>query len=405
MIPFQLGIDRLLTEKSLQSELKGKRLALLGNQASMTSQFVHSLDALFAQGNIFQVTAAFGPQHGMRGEKQDNMEETRDYLDPVHQIPIFSLYSHTRRPTEEMLKHLDVLLIDLQDVGTRIYTFLTTLLYVLEAAAQHKKTVWILDRPNPAGRPIEGSLLEKGWVSFVGSAEGLPMRHGLTLGEAAHWFVKKLGLKVDYKVIEMKGYEPDQAPGFGWPEQLSWVNPSPNATTLSMARCFPGTVLIEGAVLSEGRGTTRPLETVGAPGLDMHKILKVMTSSAPEWLQGCRIRPTFFLPTFQKHSGQICSGIQIHVDGPNYNHSTFKPYRLIALWLKAIRSVHPEMPIYREFHYEYEKERLAFDLINGGPCLREWIDEKAATPADLEQRLAKDEAAWKADRESALIYR
>jgi uncharacterized protein YbbC (DUF1343 family) len=303
----QLGIDRLLNEKNLQKQLEGKRVALLGNQASMTSTFVHSLDALFLNKNLFKVTAAFGPQHGMRGEKQDNMQETADYFDPVYNIPVFSLYSETREPTATMMDSFDVLLVDMQDVGTRIYTFLTTLLYVLKACSSHQKGIWILDRPNPAGRPIEGTKLEVGWESFVGAADGLPMRHGLTLGEAAEWFVKKFNLNVELNVIEMAGYNPGAAPGFGWPTDLSWVNPSPNASTLSMARCFPGTVLIEGTQLSEGRGTTRPLETVGAPGLDMTKILEQMHQLAPEWLEGCKLRSCFFLPTFQKHQGSICS--------------------------------------------------------------------------------------------------
>lgn len=404
MSHFQLGIDRLLSDKNLQKELSGLRIALLGNQASMTSDFQHSLDAIAKNPRDFKLSAAFGPQHGMRGEKQDNMEETKDYNDPVHGIPVFSLYSHTRRPTDEMMKQFDVLLVDLQDVGTRIYTFLTTLLYVLEACSKHSKQIWVLDRPNPAGRPVEGTLLEKGWVSFVGSAEGLPMRHGLTLGEAAKWFVQKLGIKVNLKVIEMTGYDPNNGPGFGWPTELPWVNPSPNASTVSMARCFPGTVLIEGALMSEGRGTTRPLETVGAPGLDMPKILAEMGKISSSWMKGCQIRQCNFLPTFQKHAGAICSGMQIHVDGPAYQHEVFRPYRLIGLWMKAIKKVHPQEPLFRNFHYEYEKDRLAFDLINGGPSLKNWIEDEKATAADFEQRLVKEENHWLKERKEFLIY-
>lgn len=400
----QLGIDRLLNEKSLQQKLKGQRLALLGHPASMTNQFQHSLDALCSQKSIFNVTAAFGPQHGMRGEKQDNMEETSDYQDPVHKIPIFSLYSKTRRPTAEMMKAFDVLLVDLQDVGTRIYTFLTTLLYVLEACSEYKKQIWVLDRPNPAGRPVEGMLLEKGWISFVGAAEGLPMRHGLTLAEAAKWFCKTLSIDVDLTIVEMKNYKPESGPGFGWPMELSWVNPSPNAATLSMARCFPGTVLIEGTELSEGRGTTRPLETVGGPDLDMNKILQSMKDMAPEWLKGCHLRFTNFLPTFHKHSGKIISGMQMHVDGDFYRHEDFKPYRIIGLWLKVIRQQNPKYQIYRDFHYEYEKERLAFDLINGGPGLREWIENPKTTPGDLDKRLLREEKAWADARKPFLLY-
>lgn len=400
----RLGIDRLLDSPALSKELAGRRIALLAHPASMTGQFVHSLDAL-AQHGGFTLTAAFGPQHGMRGEKQDNMMETEDYIDPIHRIPVFSLYGEVRRPTERMMETFDVLLVDLQDVGTRIYTFLTTLLYVLEAAAGHHKTVWVLDRPNPAGRPIEGSLLRPGWVSFVGAAEGLPMRHGLTLGEAALWFQRTLKIDVDLKVVAMENYDPAQGPGYGWPlGELPWVNPSPNASTLSMARCFPGTVLIEGTHLSEGRGTTRPLETLGGPGLDMPAVLQTMASLAPAWMEGCRLRPCFFQPTFHKHAGNIIPGFQIHVDDHAYRHEAFRPYRLVALWLKAIRMRHPDYQIWRDFHYEYEQDRLAFDLINGGPQLRAWIDDPAAQPGDLDAICVPDERAWEEARRPSLLY-
>ena len=399
----KFGIDVLLADKKRLEFLKTKRVALLAHPASMTSDFEHSADALFKAG--VKLSAMFGPQHGMRGEKQDNMMETEDYLDPQYQIPVFSLYGEVRRPNEKMLASFDLILVDMQDVGTRIYTFLTTLLYVLEAAAKSKKTVWVLDRPNPAGRPVEGSLLKPGWVSFVGAAEGLPMRHGLTLGEAAGWFAKTLKIDVDFEVIKMEGYKPDEGPGFGWPlGEKSWVNPSPNAATLSMARAFPGTVLIEGTTLSEGRGTTRPLETVGASDLDHSKILPLMEKIAGDWMKGARVRPCFFQPTFHKHSGKMCSGFQIHCDDQSYQHDVFKPYRLIGLWLKAIRTLYPSYSIWRDFHYEYEKERLAFDLINGGPLLREWVDNTSAQAGDLEKALKPDEAQWTAERKPFLLY-
>ncbi len=400
----RLGIDSLLASPSLLKELGGKRVALLGHPVSLTADFTHSLDAL-ARVEEVRLTAAFGPQHGMRGELQDNMEETPDEVDPVHGIPVFSLYGEVRRPTPEMMDTFDVLLVDLQDVGTRIYTFLTTLLYVLEEGARHGKSVWVLDRPNPAGRPVEGSTLRPGWVSFVGAAEGLPMRHGLTLGEAALWFRSTLDIDVDLRIVEMEGYEPDRGPGYGWPVgEISWVNPSPNAATYGMARCFPGTVLIEGTNLSEGRGTTRPLETVGGPALDMPRILATMEEMAPHWIQGCRIRPCHFQPTFHKHAGQIIPGFQIHVDDRAYDHERFRPYRLAALWLKAIRTHHPEYEIWRDFHYEYEKDRLAFDLINGGPQLREWVDDPSAQPGDLDEICEPDEEAWREERREHLLY-
>jgi uncharacterized protein YbbC (DUF1343 family) len=401
----RLGIDRLLQTPELMRELDGRRVSLLAHPASMTADFRHSLDALAGDGRV-KLTSAFGPQHGMRGEKQDNMQETEDFIDPEYGIPVFSLYGEVRRPSKRMMDTFDVLLVDLQDVGTRIYTFLTTLLYVLEEGARSGKAVWVLDRPNPAGRPVEGTLLKPGWVSFVGAAEGLPMRHGLTLGEAALWFKKRLKIDVDLKIIAMDGYDPTEGPGYGWPlGELSWVNPSPNAATLSMARCFPGTVLIEGTQLSEGRGTTRPLETLGGPGLEMAKILSTMQSMAPEWIKGCHLRPCHFLPTFQKHAGQIVSGFQIHVDDRAYDHEAFKPYRLVALWLKAIRTIHPSYQIWRDFHYEYEKDRLAFDLINGGPQLREWVDNSSAKAADLDAICLPDERAWLEDRREFLLYK
>jgi uncharacterized protein YbbC (DUF1343 family) len=259
-----LGIDRLLAEPALRAPLQNRRVALLAHPASVTADLQHSLDALARCPGI-HLTAAFGPQHGLRGDKQDNMVESQDFLDPDHGIPVFSLYGNVRRPTAAMLDSFDVLLIDLQDLGCRIYTFITTLLYVLEAAAQHGKTVWVLDRPNPAGRPVEGLRLRSGWESFVGAGP-MPMRHGLSMGELGHWFIEHYRLDVDYRVIAMQGWAPQQAPGFGWPlGEREWINPSPNAPNLGMARCYAGTVMLEGTNLSEGRGTTRPLELFGAP--------------------------------------------------------------------------------------------------------------------------------------------
>ena len=211
----------------------------------------------------------------LRGDKQDNMVESDDFTDPVHGIPVFSLYGEVRRPTGQSMGTFDTILIDLQDLGCRIYTFITTLLYVLEAAAEHGKSVWVLDRPNPAGRPVEGLTLRPGWESFVGAGP-IPMRHGLTLGELGHWFVDHFKLDVDYRVIEMEGWQPDAAPGFGWPPERVWINPSPNAANLNMARAYAGTVMLEGTTLSEGRGTTRPLELFGAPDLEPRRIMAEM---------------------------------------------------------------------------------------------------------------------------------
>ncbi|HEV7733134.1 MAG TPA: DUF1343 domain-containing protein [Candidatus Binatia bacterium] len=398
----KLGIDRLLGDAVLRRELAGRRPALLAHPASMTADFRHAVDALSACPET-RPRAAFGPQHGMRGEMQDNMQETADYVDPVHGIPVFSLYGEVRRPTAAMLDTFDVLLVDVQDVGTRIYTFLTTVLYVLEAGARAGKAVWVLDRPNPAGRPVEGVLLQPGWESFVG-AGALPMRHGLTLGEAAQWFRTHHRLDVDLRVVAMEDYDPTTAPGYGWPlGELSWVNPSPNAATLSMARAYPGTVLLEGTNLSEGRGTTRPLEVVGAPDLDITRLLDLMATMAPAWMAGCRLRPCHFQPTFHKFAGELCAGIQIHVDDAAYRHDAFRPYRLVALFLKALRAWRPDWPIWRDFPYEYET-RLAIDVINGGPSLREWVDDAGATASDFDALLVPDERAWVERRRQALLY-
>ena len=400
----KFGIDRLLEDSKLRKPLAGKRVALLAHPASVTRDLTHTLDALAALNEI-ELTAAFGPQHGLRGDKQDNMVESPDFHDPVHGISVFSLYGEVRRPTAAMMDGFDVLLVDLQDVGCRVYTFITTLRYVLEAAAQHQKAVWILDRPNPVGRPVEGLRLRPGWESFVGAGP-LPMRHGLTLGELAKWFVRTLRLNVECEVIALEGWNPAAAPGYGWPlGDRAWVNPSPNASNLSMARCYAGTVMLEGTTLSEGRGTTRPLELFGAPDLDPRALLAKMKSLAPEWLGGCGLRECWFEPTFHKHANKLCAGVQIHVDDLNYDHETFRPWRLIALAFKSLRALRPEYDLWRNFVYEYEHDRLAIDLINGSELLRQWVDDPAATPADLDTLATADEKSWREEWESAVLYR
>jgi uncharacterized protein YbbC (DUF1343 family) len=398
----KFGIDRLVSEPSLRAPLRGRRVALLAHPASVTQDLTHALDALATCGDI-QLSAAFGPQHGLRGDKQDNMVESPDFSDPVHGIPVFSLYGQVRRPTDAMIDTFDVVLVDLQDLGCRIYTFITTLRYMLEAAAKHGKAVWVLDRPNPVGRPVEGLRLRAGWESFVGAGP-LPMRHGLTLGELGAWFIKTLKLDVEYRVIEMQGWRPDAGPGFGWPHgERTWVNPSPNAPNLSMARAYAGTVMLEGTTLSEGRGTTRPLELFGAPDIDARAVLKQMQALAPQWLGGCTVRDCWFEPTFHKHVGKLCNGLQIHTE-TDYDHRAFKPWRLQSLAFKAIRRLYPDYPLWRDFPYEYEVGKLAIDVINGSPLLREWVDDAAATPRDLEQLAAPDEQSWLAERTAYLRY-
>jgi uncharacterized protein YbbC (DUF1343 family) len=397
------GIDRLLAEPALRRPLAGKRVGIVAHPASVTRDLVHSLDALMATGDV-RVTAAFGPQHGLRGDKQDNMIESPDFRDPVHGIPVFSLYGTVRRPTDAMLDACDVVLVDLQDVGCRIYTFVTTLLYVLEAAAAQHKAVWVLDRPNPVGRPTEGLRLRPGCESFVGAAP-LPMRHGLTMGELARWFVREKQLDVACEVVTMEGWRPNEAPGFGWPlGERSWVNSSPNIPSPWSTRPFPGTVMVEGTTLSEGRGTTRPLELFGAPDLDVLALLQTMERLAPAWMRGCRLRPCWFEPTFHKHVGTLCAGVQIHVDDPAYDHAAFRPWRLVALAFKAIRTLWPDYPLWRDFVYEYEPGRMAIDVINGGCQLRDWVDDPTATAADLDALAAVDEVAWSAERRAVELY-
>jgi uncharacterized protein YbbC (DUF1343 family) len=397
------GVDRLTADRDLRAPLRGRRVALLAHPASTTVDLTHSLDALAACGDV-TLAAAFGPQHGLRGDKQDNMIESPDFLDPVHRIPVFSLYGDVRRPTAAMMDAFDVLLVDLQDLGCRIYTFVTTLRYMLEAAAEHGKSVWVLDRPNPVGRPIEGLTLRPGWESFVGAGP-MPMRHGLTLGELGLWFIATLKLDLDYRLIEMDGWAPGEAPGYGWPlGERVWVNPSPNAPNLWMARAYAGTVMLEGATLSEGRGTTRPLEIFGAPDIDARRVIETMRAIAPDWLGGCRLRDCWFEPTFHKHAGALCAGVHIHTEAPAYNNRAFKPWRIQAAAFKAIRALYPGYDLWRDFPYEYETGKLAIDVINGGPGLREWVDDGAATAADLDALARADEEAWAEARAPFLRY-
>jgi uncharacterized protein YbbC (DUF1343 family) len=398
----KFGIDRLLTEPELRKPLAGKRVALLAHPASVTADLTHALDALAALDDI-NVTSAFGPQHGLRGDKQDNMMESPDFTDPVLGIPIFSLYGEVRRPSVESMETFDVILIDMQDLGCRIYTFITTLLYVLEASAAHGKAVWVLDRPNPAGRPVEGLTLQKGWESFDGAGPK-PMRHGMTLGEIGLWFIDHYKIDVDYRVIEMAGYEPDAAPGHGWPADRIWINPSPNAANINMARAYAGTVLLEGATLSEGRGTTRPLEIFGAPDINARDVIAEMRAFAPQWLNGCTLREIWFEPTFHKHVHQLCHGVHIHAEGPSYDHDAFQPWRIQALAFKAIRRLYPAYDLWRDFPYEYEFGKLAIDVINGGSALREWVDAPDSTPGELDAMTSADEQDWLQKRAQYLLY-
>jgi uncharacterized protein YbbC (DUF1343 family) len=396
----KLGLEVFLEDQKLLQSLKKKRVSLVCHPASVDEKLQHSFDLLHRK---IGLSSAFGPQHGVKGEKQDNMVESDDILHPQYKIPIFSLYGKVRMPTPEMMDTFDVIIFDLQDLGCRIYTFITTLAYIMQACAQHKKQVIVLDRPNPAGREVEGFSLRPGYESFVGAAE-FPMRHGLTVGEMALYYKDRFQLDLDLKIVKMKGYNPEKKPGFGWPTDRAWVNPSPNAQTLNMARAYSGTVLIEGTTLSEGRGTTRALEQVGASDINYSEVLKLMQKKAPQWMKGALIRECYFEPTFHKHEKKLCHGFQMHTDTPLYKPEQYKPFRLITLMLKCIRELYPDYPIYRDFAYEYTVGKLAFDVINGGPELREWIEDPKAKPADLEKALKVDEKAWMKLRQKFLLY-
>ena len=405
---FELGIDVLLRDSARLKRLKGRKVGLLSHPAGVTRNLEPSFDVLAALSSLgsaqIQLACAFGPQHGMRGEKQDNMIESDDYTDPLLGIPVYSLYGQVRRPTTKMMDSFEVLLVDLQDVGCRIYTFLTTLFYMMEACAEQGKELWVLDRPNPAGRPVEGNYLRPGYESFVGAAP-LPMRHGLTLGEAALWYRKHKGLELELDVVAMQGYHPETGPGFGWPmEELSWVNPSPNMPRLSNARQYAGTVLFEGTNFSEGRGTTIPLEVFGAPGWSGDSLKQKMLATAPQWLRGCRLRACHFEPTFHKFSGELCGGLQVHVDASFYHPQEFKPYRMASLFLKSVRELYPDFALWRDPPYEYEAEKLPIEILSGSGDLVKWVEDPAATPGDWDEFLAADEKLWLEERQEFLLY-
>jgi len=398
---FQLGLEVFLGDKNMISALKRQKVSLVCHPASVDKKLNHSFDLLHKK---IGLSSAFGPQHGVKGEKQDNMIESANFIHPEYKIPIYSLYGEVRRPTAEMMQSFDVLIFDLQDLGCRIYTFITTLLYVMEECARMNKKLIVLDRPNPAGRPIEGFSLIPGYESFVGAA-AFPMRHGLTVAEMALFFKDRFNLDIDLKIYKMKGYSPKKKGEFGWPSGRAWVNPSPNAATVNMARAYSGTVLIEGTTISEGRGTTRALEQMGASDINYTKVLELMRKKAPQWMQGAIVRECYFEPTFHKHEKKLCHGFQIHTDDSSYQPEKFKPFRLVALMLKTIREIYPEYSIYRDFAYEYTKGILAFDVINGGPALREWIENPTSTVKQLELALQKDEKAWAKISKKYFLYK
>lgn len=387
---FQYGLEVLQKDSELLEKLKGRRVGVLASPASVDQKLGHIMNWAHDSSSI-HLSCGFGAQHGIFGEKQDNMIESDDQMDSKYQVPVYSLYGQVRRPTKEMLDQFDVLLFDLQDLGCRIYTFLTTLIYIAEDLQGTDKEIWVLDRPNPAGRVIEGSLLKEGFESFVGVGPIL-MRHGLTLGECLNWAVKKFGYDVKTRVVPMKGYRPDSTP---WPQGLSWINPSPNVPTLSMAPMYAGTVLLEGTHLSEGRGTTRPLEQFGAPGFDSEKIISWMSKNLPEgWLEDCLLRPCFFEPTFHKFKGELVAGIHIHADLPHHDPNGFVPYRLIAGYLKAVHQLYPDFEIWKQPPYEYAERLLPIEILSGGEKLKQFVEDDRFSAEDFDRFLRQDEEAW-----------
>ncbi len=405
MKTFLFGIEVFAkNEKSLR-KLKGQRVALLGHQASVdaslkpSDKIVEELAGIYG----FRVTALFGPQHGFRGEKQDNMVESGDFTDKSTGLTTFSLYGKTRRLTKQMLDSFDTIIVDLQDVGVRVYTFLTTLCYLLEDLSGYSgKSVIVLDRPNPAGRAMDGLTLETGWESFVGVAE-IPMQHGLTLGEFALWFKSNKKLSVNLSVVPMEGYNPDDSI-HAWPENRVWIQPSPNMPGLYTVRAYPGTVILEGTTLSEGRGTTRPLSIFGHPNVDWDKVFNWLKEKAPETLKGCHLRQITFQPTFHKHANKPTSGFEIIAEGSFYNPDLFKPFLLIAGVLKAVRYIHPDLELWTKPPYEYEYEKLPVDVITGGKTFRKWVESPSSSIKDLIEKIESDIALWKNEISEHFIY-
>jgi uncharacterized protein YbbC (DUF1343 family) len=383
-----LGSERLLDS----GRLRGKRIGIVANPASIDRDFTHIVDRVLAEPGI-SLGAIFGPQHGFHATLQDNMIETPHAKDARRCVPVYSLYSETREPTAEMLKDLDVLVVDLQDVGTRVYTFIYTMANCLRAAGRIGLPVIVCDRPNPIGGVgVEGDLLKPGFESFVGLYP-IPLRHGLTIAELARFFNDRFELGATLDIVPMEGW----SRGMFWDETaVPWVIPSPNMPTLDTAIVYPGQVLFEGTMLSEGRGTTRPFELVGAPWIDADRFAARMNGLG---LPGIHFRPTYFEPTFQKHARTTCGGCQLHVT----DRAAFKPVITGVALLREFRAANPEKFAWRQPPYEYEHDKMPIDILAGSADLRAQID------AGLDHRVigeswAGDQAAFQRDRQEYLLY-
>ena len=387
-MPVSLGSNRLLSS----GRLTGRRVGIVSNPASVDADFTHIVDALFAAPGV-TVGAIFGPQHGFRSDVQDNMIETPHTSDSARRVPVYSLYSETREPTAEMLSHIDVLVIDLQDIGARIYTYIYTMANCLRAAARHRIPVVVCDRPNPIGGvEVEGALLAPGFESFVGQFP-IPMRHGMTIGELAALFNEEFGIGAQVEIARMERWERGR---YGDEVGLPWVIPSPNMPTIDTAVVYPGTVLFEGTLLSEGRGTTRPFELVGMPGVDAERFAEAMNRLE---LPGVFFRPAVFEPTFQKHAQRACGGCQIHV----LDREAFKPVMTGVALIQLFRHAHPSGFAWRQPPYEYERDKLPIDILAGSDVLRTQI-ESDISPMEIAAGWSDDERAFGTIRKKYLLY-
>jgi uncharacterized protein YbbC (DUF1343 family) len=385
------GIDRLLAgDRTL---IAGKRVGVVCNPASVDGRFAHTADRLVDDPEV-EVVAIFGPQHGFRSDLQDNMIETPHARDARRRVPIYSLYSETREPTAEMLRDVDVLVVDLQDVGTRVYTYVYTMANCMRAASRHGVHVVVCDRPNPVGGDeVEGPLLDPAYASFVGQFP-IPLRHGLTIGELARMFNDEFGIGAAVDVIRLDGW----ARSMYFDETgLPWVIPSPNLPTLDSAIVYPGAVLVEGTKLSEGRGTTRPFELIGAPWIDGDRLADAMNGRS---LPGVHFRPVVFEPTFQKHAKQTCGGCQIHV----VDRRTFRPVRTAVELIAEFRRQDPARFAWREPPYEYEHDKEPIDILYGSPRLRAAVESGTGVEG-LVAGWGHDESAFRRTREKYLLYR
>ena len=386
----RLGIDALLD--SHRRLVKGRRVGVVCNPASVDMHFRHTADRLAAHPEV-KLAAIFGPQHGFRSDLQDNMIETPHAHDARRRVPVYSLYSETREPTADMLATLDALVIDLQDVGTRVYTYIYTMANCMRAAARHGVPVVVCDRPNPVGGDaVEGATLRPEFASFVGQFP-IPLRHGMTIGELARMFNEAFGLNAELEVVPLEGWERsmyyDETP-------LPWIIPSPNLPTLDSTIVYPGAVLFEGTMLSEGRGTTRPFELIGAPWIDGDRLAEAMNGGG---LPGVHFRPVFFEPTFQKHARETCGGCQIHV----LDRRAFEPVRTAVELIAEFRRQDPERFAWRQPPYEYEREKPPIDILYGSDRLRVTI-EGGGTAAALAGEWEADAAAFRRQREKYLLY-